>query len=112
MLRSNGVEFMPECERLAIGAVRGRPLTITVDGVPLRAFHGETIGAALLAHGRRILRTTLRAHAPRGLFCGMGVCFDCAVTVNGVANVRSCVTLVEDGMAISTGTENHEYRTD
>lgn len=102
---------MPECERLSIGADRGSPLTITVDGVPLQAFRGETIGAALLAHGRRILRTTLRTRSPRGLFCGMGVCFDCAVTVNGVSNVRSCITLVEDGMAISTGAVSYEHRT-
>lgn len=103
---------MPEYERLSIGADRGNPVTITVDGVPLQAFHGETIGAALLVHGRRILRTTLRTRSPRGLFCGMGVCFDCAVTVNDVPNVRSCITLVEDGMAISTGAGSHEHRTD
>ena len=45
----------------------------------------ETIAAVLLAEGSRIFRRTLKTGAPRGLFCGMGTCYDCLVTVNGVA---------------------------
>jgi len=46
------------------------------------------------------MRTT-RAGDPRGLFCGMGVCFDCLVIVDGVPGTRACVTWARDGMIIS-----------
>lgn len=80
---------------------RGAPLTIIVDGVPLTAFAGETVAGALLASGRRAWRRTQHGHS-RGIFCGIGVCFDCLVTVNGVPNVRACLTPVEKGMIIQT----------
>jgi predicted molibdopterin-dependent oxidoreductase YjgC len=80
---------------------RGRPVSIEVDGEPVRAFEGETIAAALLASGRRAFRHTPDG-SPRGLYCGMGICFDCAVEVDGQSNVRSCITLVRPGMKIRT----------
>jgi sarcosine oxidase subunit alpha len=103
-----GVEYeeaftMSELRRTVPGIVRGNPVVIVVDGVAVQAFRGETIAAALLANGQRVLRRDVHSHAPRGLFCGMGVCFECAVTVNGVANLRSCMTHVEHGMTIVTG---------
>jgi len=80
---------------------RGRPVSIEVDGEPIQAFEGETIATALLAAGRRVLRHTQEG-TPRGLFCGMGVCFDCVVEVNGETSVRSCMTPVRPGMSIRT----------
>ncbi len=41
-------------------------------------------------------------YEPRGLFCAIGRCTDCVMTVDGVPNVRTCVTLVEGGMSIET----------
>jgi aerobic-type carbon monoxide dehydrogenase small subunit (CoxS/CutS family) len=97
-----------------IGSLAARqPLSITVDGQPVQAFAGETVAAALLALGRRTFRHTEQG-APRGLYCGMGVCFDCLVTVDGVENVRACLTPVAEGMAITTadgagtGGQNHD----
>jgi aerobic-type carbon monoxide dehydrogenase small subunit (CoxS/CutS family) len=87
--------------RVDSGTQRGQPITITVDGVPLQAYLGETIAAALLASGRRAWRKT-RQGERRGLFCGMGICFDCTVTVDGVPDVRACLTPVADGMAVET----------
>jgi aerobic-type carbon monoxide dehydrogenase small subunit (CoxS/CutS family) len=84
-----------------------RPLTITVDGQPVRAFAGESVASALLALGRRTFRHTGHG-APRGLFCGMGVCFDCLVTVDGVENVRACLTPVAEGMEIDTEGRGHD----
>ncbi len=84
-------------------AEKGQMLTIKVDGQPVQAFAGETVAAVLLATGRRAWRRTDKHHAPRGLFCGMGICFDCLVTVNGQPNVRACMTYVEEGMIIETG---------
>lgn len=77
-------------------------LTIDLDGKPVEAFAGETVAAVLLAMGSRSFRHTDRDHAPRGLFCGMGVCFECLVTVDGVPNVRACMTPVREGMAVDT----------
>jgi aerobic-type carbon monoxide dehydrogenase small subunit (CoxS/CutS family) len=76
-------------------------VTISVDGDPVLAYLGETIAAALLAAGRRAWRRTLQDE-PRGLFCGMGICFDCTVTVDGVPGVRACMTRVAEGMVVET----------
>jgi predicted molibdopterin-dependent oxidoreductase YjgC len=76
---------------------------VTVDGDPVQACPGETVATVLLAEGRQTFRHTDHLHAPRGLFCGMGVCFDCLVTVDGQANVRACMTSVRAGMIIQTG---------
>ena len=81
---------------------RGTAVRFTCDGEPIDAYKGETIAAALLAAERRTLRRTPRAASPRGLFCGMGVCFDCVMIVDGEPGVRSCMTTVRDGMVVAT----------
>ena len=75
-----------------------------MDGQPIEVRAGETIATALLAQGRRTLRHTRVKGRPRGLFCAMGICFDCIVTVNGQSSVRACVTPVEPGMQVSLPT--------
>lgn len=71
--------------------------TFTFGGVPVDAEEGQSVGAALLAAGHRSWRTTRHAGAPRGLFCGIGICFDCLVVVNGRPNQRACLTEARDG---------------
>ncbi|WP_248305181.1 FAD-dependent oxidoreductase [Devosia sp. 1566] len=82
----------------------GPGVTISFDGRPLKAVAGDTVAATLLAHGimaqTRNLKSSTGAEQPRGLFCGMGVCHDCLVTVDGRNNVRSCMTKVEPGMMV------------
>jgi len=80
---------------------RGATIQIEVDGEPMQAFEGQTIAAALIAAGRRILRYTPKG-SPRGIYCGMGVCFDCLVEVDGEPSLRSCITPVRAGMRIRT----------
>lgn len=75
---------------------------IEVDGREIEAIGGEPILAALLANGIRVCRYTKRRNEPRGLFCAIGRCTDCVMTVDGVPNVRTCVTLIEEGMSIET----------
>jgi len=84
---------------------------ITVDGRKIRAREGESIAAAMLAANIRIARYTSVRSEPRGLFCGIGQCSDCMMIVNGVPNVKTCVTLVADGMVVQTqyGTEGPDY---
>jgi len=81
---------------------RKRDAAIIVDGNPVAAITGEPIAAALLAAGIRRFRVTPRFGSPRGLFCGIGRCTDCVMTVDGQPNVRTCVTPVKDGMVVET----------
>jgi len=73
---------------------------LTLDGDPLVAHAGQTIAGAIMASGRRSWRSTARGGRPRGLFCGIGVCFDCLVTVNGIRDVRACQRPARDGDVI------------
>ena len=76
-------------------------IEVIVDGAPLLAPAGQSLAAALLASGRTVLRES-PSGTPRGLFCGIGVCQECRVLVDG-AVVRSCVTPVVAGMRVTTG---------
>ena len=80
---------------------RGEQITVQIDGQPVAAFAGETVAAVLLAKGQRGFRRTAGGQA-RGFFCGMGICYDCLVSVDGTANIRACITPVADGMVIKT----------
>ncbi len=77
-------------------------IELTVDGHPLHAPEGQSLGAALLAAGRATLRESPGGH-PRGLYCGIGVCQECRVQVDGRGVVRACVTPVSAGMRVTTG---------
>jgi predicted molibdopterin-dependent oxidoreductase YjgC len=76
--------------------------TITFDGQEIRCRPGWTIGAALTAAGIGSWRVTRREQKPRGLFCGIGVCFDCLATVNGRPSVRVCLTPATPGDEVRT----------
>jgi D-hydroxyproline dehydrogenase subunit gamma len=67
------------------------------DDKEIVAEAGQSIGAALIAAGYRSWRTTRHGGAPRGIFCGIGICFDCLVIVNGHPNQRACLTEARDG---------------
>jgi predicted molibdopterin-dependent oxidoreductase YjgC len=79
------------------------PFTITVDGEPVTAYPGQTLAAALHASGRRVFRATRVNGRPRGLYCAMGVCFDCVVDVDG-ETTRACMRSVENGMKVTLPT--------
>ncbi len=83
-------------------AEEGRKVTLWVDGKEIEAIEGEPIATALLAAGIHILHFTPKYHEPRGIFCAIGRCTDCIMTVDGKPNVRTCVTPVEEGMKIET----------
>lgn len=75
-------------------------ITIYVNENPIEAYKGEMVASALIASGIKVFRKTPKLHKPRGIFCSIGRCTDCALTINGVPNVRSCITEVEEGMRI------------
>jgi sarcosine oxidase subunit alpha len=83
---------------------RGRQITILVDGKSVTAYDGETVFAALLAAGMRTLRHPFKdpSETARGGFCGMGVCQECRVTIDGLPDRRACMTDVREGMEVLT----------
>jgi glycine/D-amino acid oxidase-like deaminating enzyme len=78
-----------------------KPVGITWDGRPISALPGETVAAALSAAGVLAFRRTASG-AERGLWCGMGACFDCLVTIDGKPNQRACLAKVTPGMAVES----------
>ncbi|KAB2352728.1 (2Fe-2S)-binding protein [Actinomadura rudentiformis] len=80
----------------AAGRRPDTPIEITMDGLPVAGVAGQTIAGVLLAGGRRAWRQG-PSGAPRGVFCGIGVCFDCLVTVNDDRDVRACRRRAQDG---------------
>ncbi|MBI0298527.1 (2Fe-2S)-binding protein [Streptomyces sp. PRKS01-29] len=77
------------------------PYRLTFDGTTVTARPGQSVGAALVAAGIVSWRTTRRAGGPRGLFCGIGVCFDCLITVDDHPGQRACLVPARDGMRLS-----------
>ncbi len=88
--------------RIEKGIVRGQRLEIQVDGEKVIAYQGETIAAALIASGRRTFRRTTQKNEPRGMYCGIGLCFECRMEINGLPNTRACQTLVTPGCRVKT----------
>ena len=75
---------------------------IRVNGRPFDVASGATVAAALLAMGEFCFRLSVTGE-PRAPLCGMGICMECRVTIDGVAHVRSCQIVCRDGMSVETG---------
>jgi len=75
-------------------------LQIYVNGKPVTAYAGETVFSALQASHYSKFNRSKKLAEPRGALCGMGVCFGCQVSINGVKSQRSCMTDVEDRMEV------------
>jgi NADPH-dependent 2,4-dienoyl-CoA reductase/sulfur reductase-like enzyme len=85
---------MTEDLRAAGAALSDGGTTFDFEGRTIRGRPGESLAAALTAAGERALRETAKGER-RGLFCGMGVCQDCLVEIDGVASQRACMTTLE-----------------
>lgn len=82
-------------------AARPAAVTIIVNGQPLEARRGESLATALWANGILQLGADGPSDDPRGMFCGIGHCYACRVTLDGVEDVRSCLVPVRDGMQVN-----------
>ena len=87
-----------------------KTVTIYYNGEPVEALEGEPLAAALMNAGIRSFRTTATRHEPRGIFCAIGRCTDCKMTVDGIPNTRTCVTPVRDGMRVETQLGNGTFK--
>jgi predicted molibdopterin-dependent oxidoreductase YjgC len=87
---------------------RGQRLNVMVDGEPAEAYAGESVATVLMAAGHIMYQQAAPEHPAKCLFCGMGVCFNCVITINGVPNTRACITTVAEGMVIETNWSNDD----
>ena len=77
-------------------------IEFTFDGEKIEAITGQSVAAALLAANQRALRKTRFNNNDRGVFCGIGVCFDCLVVIDGITNQRACLIEAKPGMRVQT----------
>ena len=75
---------------------------LTYNGEPLPAYEGETVAAALFAHAIYAGRLSSGVEEQRGYYCGMGICWDCVMIVDGRRSIRTCRVMVADGMTLET----------
>lgn len=73
------------------------------DGVRYEAREGESVAAALLACGVRTLRLHEERGTPRGIYCNIGHCMECRVTIDAASGLRACLTPVREGMDVRSG---------
>jgi len=85
---------------LDVSTVGRRHVTIAVDGRPLDVFEGEILAAALWTNGYISLGHNPSSGSHRGMYCGIGHCYECRVTVDGEEDVRSCLIRVQEGMQV------------
>jgi hypothetical protein len=88
--------------RIGKGIKRGKSFEIEVDGERLVAYEGETVAAVLVAAGRRTFRWTEKKKHPRGMYCGIGLCHECMMVINGEPNTKACQTLATPGCQVKT----------
>lgn len=81
---------------------KGKMIKFLFNGQEIEGYEGDTIAAALHANGVKVLGKSLFLHRTRGFYCAIGNCSSCLMTVNGVANVKTCVTDLQEGMIIET----------
>ena len=76
-------------------------VTLIVNGVSVTMPMGSMVSAAILKAGTNAFRHSVSGE-PRGPLCGMGICFECRVIIDGEAHCRSCQTLCRNGMDVRT----------
>ena len=94
---------IPETTSDLPNCYRGHSIEVVVNGRKVRAFEGELVSTVLLAEGISVFGRKDKSGRPAGLYCGMGICYECLVTIDGIPNIRACQTCVIEDMTIETG---------
>jgi aerobic-type carbon monoxide dehydrogenase small subunit (CoxS/CutS family) len=94
--------MIPKPINSSINNDRDNLIKISVNGRIINAHKNETLSSILIAAGYKTLRHTEYSHTPRGIYCSMGVCYECMVTVNGQPFTRACKTIVAHEMIVET----------
>jgi sarcosine oxidase subunit alpha len=77
-------------------------ITITINNTSISVDDDTTVAAAVLNSDIKAFRNSVTGE-PRGPVCGMGICFECRVTIDGVRHQRSCTIIAREGMEVVTG---------
>jgi hypothetical protein len=85
---------------MSMSSAQPDSLTLTVNGSRVTVPFGATVAVAVAIAGRAC-RTSVNGE-PRGPLCGMGICFECRVAINGRLHCRSCQIVCEPGMKVET----------
>jgi len=80
-----------------------KKIKIFFEGSEIEAYEGDPVAVALIDAGIKDFRVTRKKGEPRGVFCAIGRCTDCMMTIDGIANVRTCITPVRNGMTVERG---------
>jgi predicted molibdopterin-dependent oxidoreductase YjgC len=84
-------------------------VSLFFENEPIEAGEGMTVAAAVLLAGKTATRLTGVGHAERGAYCGMGLCYDCLMEIDGTPNQQACLTPVREGMRISRQQGDPDY---
>ena len=88
-----------------------RRVLFTFEGQPAHGVEGDSVAAAILALGHSHCRESAISGAARGPYCLMGVCFECLVSIDGVANRQGCMVRLRKGMVITRQRGQREVAT-
>lgn len=80
-----------------------KEITFSFDGTIYTGYEGDTVASALLAHGIRTLRVHEETKRPRSIYCNIGHCYECRVTVDEARGVRACLEPITEGMVVDSG---------
>lgn len=75
-------------------------IEFTFEGKPVKGLKGDTISSALSALGIMTLGHSIKRNRPRGFYCAIGNCASCNMIVNGISNVRTCITPLQANMDV------------
>ena len=84
------------------GMALERRLNVLVDGEVTLATEDETVASMLIMTGKHVFRSSAELGKPRSVYCGMGLCHECLVSIDGMPRVRACMTKIRSGMRIDT----------
>lgn len=83
-------------------------IAFTFDGTTVYGYVGDTVASALYALGIKKLSESIILKRARGLYCSIGNCSSCQMIVDGIPNVKTCITLLKEGMVVKTQTNKGE----
>ncbi len=98
-MRNNRIEDHPVLGKLS----DKKQITFTFDGNEYIGRVGDTVASALLANGIRTLRVHEESKRPRSIYCNIGHCYECRVTVDNHRGVRACLQPITEGMVVDSG---------
>ena len=76
-------------------------ISLTINDKSIEVSEGTTVAAAIILSGPAMFRRSVTGE-PRGPLCGMGICFECRVTIDGVPLTRSCTVIAVEDMEVVT----------